>query len=63
MATYTVQDDDTLGKIASKVKRSKKSLHLANHGVLGSNPDADLAPGTVLTIPANGSEEDDDDGA
>lgn len=62
MATYTVQKDDTLSKIASKVKRSKRSLHAANHGVIGSNPD-NVTPGMVLTIPANGSEEDDDDGA
>ena len=62
MATYTVQEDETLGQIASKTHRSKKALHLANHGIIGSNPD-NIAPGMVLTIPGAGGAEDDDDGA
>ena len=61
MATYTVQEDDTLGAIASKVHRSKKALHQANHGVIGSNPD-NLTPGMVLEVPAkNGDAADDEE--
>ncbi len=60
MATYTVQPDETLGQIASKVKRSRKALHLANHGVIGSNPD-NIAPGMVLTIPGRDTDEEETD--
>ena len=63
MATYTVQEDETLGQIASKTHRSKAALHLANHGIIGSNPE-NIAPGMVLTIPAkNGDDEEADGGA
>lgn len=61
MASYTVQEEDTLGKIASKVHRSKAALHRANHGVIGSNPE-NIAPGMVLTIPGSADDDEEETG-
>lgn len=62
MATHTVQEGETLAQIASKVHRSQASLHAANHGHIGSNPD-NLAAGMILDIPEReAAAADDDDG-
>jgi LysM repeat protein len=49
---YTVQQGDTLGKVAQEYCTSWKAIYDLNRDTIGKNPNV-IHPGMVLTIPAN----------
>lgn len=51
LQTVTVQEEQTLAEVAGKIGVELEALHAFNAGLLGSNPHAPVAPGTVLSVP------------